>query len=242
MPSARDKTVSRKQFVSYRQEGERVPLALVQAEALARQGDSEAILALERLRLNKFLQENKHLSREIDGLIVGFTVHTDRFLRMQVAIPEAMSARRLKAAAPDVIAWRNRLTEFQGESVKHAWNGLRFKLKAAKDSGASWGDLAHQCTQELAEDLEAFHRGKTALHRQMAGCAARSLLQAFGFNDDMCIEMLEEALTNLNNGLPVFGKSHQSTRRKKFLETSTPITAEKVRAFVQGGGRRRTTK
>lgn len=164
---------------------------------LARKGDAEAKRRLTYKRLNRFLKQNEDLCFEDRGIGVGFVPNDDGFIRMQLDVPEGVTWEDFRRAKSTIIAWRERLTNFQGLNLRQ--NPVMFYSRLANLQAQK---ISYQKIAEIlnAEFLSAMAVPSYAPDAWIARRAARDLLSLMGLEEDVISYWMQDATKMIREG------------------------------------------
>jgi hypothetical protein len=178
----------------------------------------------------KFQFDSDDLPQSSHGLIFHFD-HGGGRINMLVEIPEGCTTRDFIGAASDALAWRERLTKWQGERegknplmeelVTWHHQALEDRKSGSKAEAGGWGALAEFVNNRIASILTAHSYANSRQPDWGVYLAqARYIFTLMGFAKTETDEYINDALDNIKN------------KRRAFPGAQTPIDRLRVRRQI----------
>ena len=189
-----------------------------------------------------FTQRNSDLP-----VVVGNHLHvwvkagpsTSDALTLCVTVGIGAQRQDFMQALPNILTWRTRLTAFQGGEDLTGFANVKTMIQGWKQKGATESQIVERLHQEMVALLKGYKNAPSGLGALDLLCL-HTLLHTFGINDRETLRICKNALANLRQDLPAFGRPRttapKSGRALRFTQHEDfPITTEMVKTFLRHG-------
>ena len=186
----------------------------------------------------QFVNASSDLPRFLPGGIVVETLPdpSGDFPKVVFSLPAGVKQQDIKRAAPDLVRWRDRLTEFLKEGGRHEDPIVIEKYCSLKRNGKKPIEIAYKAMKDLASSVKDCYQSADSANKHLAWWYAMHLLHAFGYEHAEGQLILHEAIERLKDGksepfgVPYKNKFGSLTYNSEFA----PISPQHIRAYILG--------